>query len=203
MKIKKFQFILGAVALVLAVSIAITAVEMVERYNDVVKKKKVIQHTKLEYVDKDLNDYISDVIDDTKDIIDDTDDIIGDPDDVSDDTLDVPDDINGDNQGGNQNPSDDSSDSDNDTDKGDDDDDDWDDWKDDEEDNKTYTSPIQMNGSKVTQNGVRNIGITTKKTVFSDYYGLGGSLFPEILSDIPTGGWYNSVAWEFERQKNR
>ncbi len=170
-KIKKSQIILGGTALILAVCIALTAVQMVARYGDMIKSKKVIKHMQLEYADEDFNDYIDDIIEDTTEIIyEDSDENFDDSED-DEDSDEITDNFDWLDDGGKNN------------------------------DKETYSSPIQLNGTAPAQKNVRNVNVSTQQTVFSDYYGLGGSLFPEILSDIPTSGWYNSVAWEFERQK--
>lgn len=185
MKIKKSQIIIGSVSTVLAIAIAITGIQIANRANDIIKKKKIIEHKELQYADEEFADYIDDVIEDTMDLIDDSDEDLFDEDEIEE--------VIGE----------------------DEEDEDNFDWVGQEEDNfdwigqeeentefkKEYTSAIQLNGSTPKTSSVRDVNIKTSKVAYKDFIGYGASLFPEILSDVPVSGWYNSVAWEFEKQK--
>lgn len=180
MKVKKSQIILGSVSLVLAAAIAVTGIQIANKANDMIKRKKVIEHKELQYVDDDLNDYINDVIDNVNNILD------------SENSSES----NKTNKPSNSNSTVDNDAEDNEI---------HDDleWIDDDPDDdiKEYPSAVQMNGTTPENADIRNVKVTTSNTVYKDFYGAGASLFPEVLSDIPVSGWYNSVAWEFERQK--
>lgn len=175
LKIKKLQIILGGVSLALVAAIAVTVVQIAFRANDTVKKKKVINHQKLVYVDDDFNDYIDDVINDVIDVVN------------RDNGKEESEDRNTSREEDNSSITEDNFD--------------WIDPDDNKTDEWNYTSVIQKNGTQPESSSVRNINISTNNVAYSDFYGLGASLFPEILSDDGVSGYYNSVAWEFERQK--
>lgn len=176
MKIKKLKIILASVSIILAAALTVSVIFIFDLSGDKIKNKKVTKRTRLEYVDGNLYDYIDDTIND----------IVKNPEIKTDD--------NSDNTAESSNT--DTEETDNET----TDDLDWLEKNDDDKDDKIYKSDIQANGTAVAGND-RTIDIATDKTVFSDFQGIGGCLFPELLSNEPVSGWYNSVAWEFERQK--
>lgn len=171
MKISKLQLILGGISIILVAALIVTGVQISFRANDIIKRKKVINYKELVYVDEDFNDYIDDVIDNVIEYIEVEEDDVSDSEDVADENVDDFDWL--DSPDGNDNNAIE--------------------WK--------YTSAIQKNGNTPKIKDVREINIDTNKTIYTDFYGLGGSLFPEILSNDGVSGYYSSVAWEFERQK--
>ena len=175
MKNKKWQIPLTVVSVILAITLTVSAFQIADLSGNKIKKKKEIKHTRLEYVDKDFHDYLDDVVNDLN------------------------------NQGNSEtsNTDDDNGNSENSSESSEIIDDmDWmGDNNNEKEDYSKYTSLIPKNGTAVSGSAVRNINVTTSKTVFSDFWGMGGTFFPEILSDNAVGSGYNSVAWEFERHK--
>lgn len=180
MKNKKWQIPLTVVSVILAITLTVSAFQIADLSGNKIKKKKEIKHTRLEYVDKDFHDYLDDVVNDLNNQGTTT---------------------TGDNSAGGS----EESDADDNSSSGSSeitDDMDWmGDNNNEKEDYSKYTSLIPKNGTAVSGSAVRNINVTTSKTVFSDFWGMGGTFFPEILSDNAVGSGYNSVAWEFERHK--
>lgn len=185
MKNKKWQIPLTVVSVILAITLTVSAFQIAGLSGNKIKKKKEIKHTRLEYVDKDFHDYLDDVVNDLNNKGTTT---------------------TGGNSAGDSEPpntDDDNGNSENSSESSEITDDmDWMGDNDNEkEDYSKYTSLIPKNGTAVSGSAVRNINVTTSKTVFSDFWGMGGTFFPEILSDNAVGSGYNSVAWEFERHK--
>ena len=177
---RKWQFVLGAIACVLAGTIAVSVIAIVNQSGNksIHQKKTQMLRAEYDFVDPDFADYIDDIIDDLWADLDD----FSWSDDMEDDD---PDDILDDESDSEEENVDDL------------------DWLNDAEntDDTVYTSPIQMKGTSPAEADVRNIQIQTGKTVYQDFWGLGGDTFPEILSDDAVTTGYSSVAWEFERQK--
>lgn len=177
---RKWQLVLGAIACILAGTIAISIFVIVDRSGNksVHQKKTKLTRAEYDFVDPDFVDYIDDVIEDLwSDMddfswLDDGDDEVGavSGDENEPDTKTV-DDLDWLNDDGNS------------------------------DDNTAYSSPIPMKGSTPKDAGTRNIKIQTAKTVWKDFWGLGGDTFPELLSNDAINTGYSSVLWEFERQK--
>ena len=169
-----FNIILGSVSLVLVITISISVFWIVNTTGNKKLTKKSATQTKWEYADEGFVDYIDNVIEDVANDMNSDYDFDNDvSDDVPDNSEETKDEII--------------------------DDLGW--LEDDEKEKIKYVSAIQKNGKMPADQSVRNINVSVSQAVYDDFYGLGGCLFPEILSDDAVGSGYNSVAWEFERQK--
>lgn len=187
MKNKKWQIPLTVISGVLIITLAFSIFQIVGLSGNKNIKKKVIKHTNLEYADKDFDDFIDDVIDNFDNNwsddngFDDSDNGFDDNDDSEDpadnSSSEITDDMNWD------------------------DDDDSTGGGEDDGDLTKFVSPIQKDGTAAANAAVRNINVTTAKTVYKDFWSLGGNWFPMLLSNVGVSVGYNSVAWEFERQK--
>ena len=194
-KNKKLQIILGSISLILIAAIAVTGVQVASKANEKIKKKTVIEHKELQYVDDEFNNYIDDVIDNVNNVLDNI---------SSSDTntTNNPSYSNSNNvsssadDSGEENENKDNQSEDNEV-------EDNLDWigGGSKEEYKEYPAAVQMKGTTPVDSAVRNVKVTTSDIAYKDFYGYGACLFPEILSNDVVSGGYNSVAWEFERQK--
>lgn len=173
---RKWQLVFGAIALILAGTIAVSVFFIVDRSNNKLVHQKKTKMTKAEYefVDPDFAEFIDDTIED----------LLPDSEDFS--WTDTEDEFEYEE-----------------TDEDDEETVDDLDWLNEEDsaDGTVYHSPIQMNGTAPKAANTRNINVQTGKTVWKDFWGLGGDTFPELLSDDAVNTGYSSVLWEFERQK--
>ncbi len=184
---KKLRIILGALCAVLAVTISISVFQIINLTGNKSIKKEVNKLTKFEYADDDFVEFLDDVIDSVTDSYDDAYDYLDDSDEPSVDDTDDSD-----------TPVEDSSEPEEDEEIVDDMD-----WLEDEEktENKTYTSAIQKVGTTPVDDAVRNVTVDASKVAYKNFYGLGGCIFPEVLSNDAIASGFSSVAWEYERQK--